>query len=170
METKYAGVPWWRVGPPAKRQSGIGGTFRMAIGLKFWGVRGSIACPGPGTMRYGGNTPCLEFHCAGHTIILDGGTGLRPFGDSIMKSGALLDADLFLSHCHLDHVSGLPFFAPLFATGNHLRIWAGNLPSDLDIKQALRTMMSPPLFPIDVESFKASIQYHDFRPGEVLKP
>jgi phosphoribosyl 1,2-cyclic phosphodiesterase len=121
-------------------------------------------------MRYGGNTPCLEFHCAGHTIILDGGTGLRPFGDSIMKSGALLDADLFLSHCHLDHVSGLPFFAPLFATGNHLRIWAGNLPSDLDIKQALRTMMSPPLFPIDVESFKASIQYHDFRPGEVLKP
>jgi phosphoribosyl 1,2-cyclic phosphodiesterase len=137
----------------------------MTINVKFWGVRGSIACPGPGTVRYGGNTPCLEVRCGGQTVIFDGGTGLRPFGDTVLKSGTVLDADLFLSHCHLDHVAGLPFFSPLFAPKHRLRIWAGNLPSDLPLKTALRTMMSPPLFPIDVESFRADIEYRDFRPG-----
>jgi len=142
----------------------------MTINVKFWGVRGSIACPGPGTVRYGGNTPCLEVRCGKHTIIFDGGTGLRPYGDEFLKSGALLDADLFLSHCHLDHVGGLPFFTPLFAPKHKLRIWAGNLPPDLPLKSALRTMMSPPLFPIDVESFRAEIEYHDFKPGTVMTP
>jgi phosphoribosyl 1,2-cyclic phosphodiesterase len=142
----------------------------MAIQLKFWGVRGSIACPGPGTVRYGGNTPCVEVRCGEHILIFDGGTGLRPFGDALLKAGATLDADLFLTHCHLDHVSGLPFFAPLFVENHHLRIWAGNLPADVSIKQALRTMMSPPLFPIDVESFKAHTEYRDFHPGDALQP
>jgi phosphoribosyl 1,2-cyclic phosphodiesterase len=142
----------------------------MTVNVKFWGVRGSIACPGPATVRYGGNTPCLEVRCGGQTLIFDGGTGLRPFGDAIMKSGTVLDADLFLSHCHLDHVAGLPFFAPLFAPKHKLRIWAGNLPPNLPLKTALRTMMSPPLFPIDVESFRADIEYRDFKPGTVMTP
>jgi phosphoribosyl 1,2-cyclic phosphodiesterase len=142
----------------------------MAIQLKFWGVRGSIACPGPATMRYGGNTPCVEVRCGDYVLILDGGTGLRPFGDALLKAGTTLDADLFLTHCHLDHVSGLPFFAPLFVKNHHLRIWAGNLPADVSIKQALRTMMSPPLFPIDVESFQARMEYRDFHPGDTLQP
>jgi len=142
----------------------------MAIQLKFWGVRGSIACPGPGTVRYGGNTPCIEVRCGQHTLILDGGTGLRPFGDALLKTGVTLNADLFLTHCHLDHVSGLPFFAPLFGKDHRLRIWAGSLPADVSIKQALRTMMSPPLFPIDVESFKANMEYRDFHPGDALEP
>jgi phosphoribosyl 1,2-cyclic phosphodiesterase len=148
----------------------LGVTFAMAVQLKFWGVRGSIACPGPGTIRYGGNTPCVEVRCGDYTLILDGGTGLRPFGDALLKDGATLDADLFLTHCHLDHVSGLPFFAPLFVKNHHLRIWAGNLPADVSIKQALRTMMSPPLFPIDVESFQARMEYRDFHPGDTLQP
>lgn len=148
----------------------MGVTFAMAIRLKFWGVRGSIACPGPDTLRYGGNTPCVEVRCGEHVLILDGGTGLRPLGDAILKTGAKLDADLFLTHCHLDHVSGLPFFAPLFMNNHHLRIWAGNLPADVSVKKALRTMMSPPLFPIDVESFKAAIEYLDFHPGDTLEP
>lgn len=142
----------------------------MAIQLKFWGVRGSIACPGPSTIRYGGNTPCIEVRCGKHILIFDGGTGLRPFGDALLKTGATLDADLFLTHCHLDHVSGLPFFAPLFAKNHSLRIWAGNLPADVSIKQALGIMMSPPLFPIDVESFQANMEYRDFRPGDLLEP
>ena len=153
-----------------KRRSTLGVTFAMAVQLKFWGVRGSIACPGPDTIRYGGNTPCVEVRCGEHTLILDGGTGLRPYGDALLKAGATLDADLFLTHCHLDHVSGLPFFAPLFAKNHHLRIWAGNLPATISIKQALRTMMSPPLFPIDVESFQARMEYRDFHPGDALEP
>jgi phosphoribosyl 1,2-cyclic phosphodiesterase len=142
----------------------------MGIHVKFWGVRGSIACPGPGTLRYGGNTPCIEVRCDEHTLIFDGGTGLRPYGDTVVKSASTLDADLFLSHCHLDHVAGLPFFAPLFAERHSLRIWAGNLPPDLPLKTALRTMMSPPLFPIDVESFRAEIEYRDFAPGAPMQP
>jgi phosphoribosyl 1,2-cyclic phosphodiesterase len=142
----------------------------MTIHVKFWGVRGSIACPGPETARYGGNTPCIEVRCGGHQIILDGGTGLRPFGNALSNAHTCLDADLFLSHCHLDHVSGLPFFAPLFAPQHTLRIWAGNLIPKFCLEKTLRTMMSPPLFPIEVESFKAAIAYHDFAPGAVLQP
>ena len=142
----------------------------MTIYVKFWGVRGSIACSGPETARYGGNTPCIEIKCGGHHIILDGGTGLRPLGNQLIAANAILDADLFLTHCHLDHVAGLPFFSPLFAPQHKLRIWAGNLIPKFNLEQTLRTMMSPPLFPIEVESFKAAIVYHDFAPGALHKP
>jgi phosphoribosyl 1,2-cyclic phosphodiesterase len=142
---------------------------KMRFRVKFWGVRGSIACPGPATARYGGNTPCLELRCGDRIIILDGGTGLRPLGDALLNANTTLDADLFLTHCHLDHVSGLPFFTPLFEKGHRLRIWAGNLLPRFNVEQALRTMMSPPLFPIEVESFKAKIEYRDFRAGETIE-
>ena len=142
----------------------------MTIHVKFWGVRGSIACPGPETARYGGNTPCIEVRCGKHQIILDGGTGLRPLGNALSGAGLVLDADLFLTHCHLDHVAGLPFFSPLFAPQHTLRMWAGNLIPKFCLEKTLRTMMSPPLFPIEVESFKAAIAYHDFTPGAVLQP
>ncbi len=141
----------------------------MRFCVKFWGVRGSIACPGPATARYGGNTPCLELRCGDRMLILDGGTGLRPLGDALLAANVAVDADLFLTHCHLDHVSGLPFFTPLFEKGHRLRIWAGNLLPKFSLEQALRTMMAPPLFPIEVESFKAKIEYHDFRAGETIK-
>ncbi len=142
---------------------------KMRFRVKFWGVRGSIACPGPGTARYGGNTPCLELRCGDRIIILDGGTGLRPLGDALLKADKTLDADLFLTHCHLDHVSGLPFFTPLFENGHRLRIWAGNLLPRFTLKQTLRTMMAPPLFPIEVESFKANIEYNDFLAGDTIE-
>jgi phosphoribosyl 1,2-cyclic phosphodiesterase len=142
----------------------------MSIKITFWGVRGSIACPGAAHARYGGNTPCIEVRCGDKIIIFDGGTGLRPLGDRFLHTGERLDADLFLSHLHLDHVSGLPFFTPMFAPGHRLRIWAGNLLPKFTLKQALRTMMSAPLFPIEVESFKAKIDYHDFHAGETITP
>jgi phosphoribosyl 1,2-cyclic phosphodiesterase len=142
----------------------------MSIHVKFWGVRGSIACPGPESVRYGGNTPCVEITCGSHRIILDGGTGLRPLGNALLSAGVKLDSDLFLTHCHFDHVAGLPFFTPLFNAGHKLRIWAGNLAPVFTLERALRTMMSPPLFPIEVESFKASIEYHDFTPGHIFQP
>jgi phosphoribosyl 1,2-cyclic phosphodiesterase len=142
------------------------GTMRFRV--KFWGVRGSIACPGPATARYGGNTPCLELRCGERIIILDGGSGLRPLGDDLLKTNTKIDADLFLTHVHLDHVAGLPFFTPLFRKGHQLRIWAGNLLPKFHLEKALRTMMSPPLFPIEVESFQAKIEYNDFRAGDTI--
>src|SRR3546814_1994080 len=88
-------------------------TDRPDFFVRFWGVRGSLACPGPETQRYGGNTSCLEIRCGGRLLIFDAGTGLRKFGESVKGDGPL-NADLFLPHTHLDHVVGLPFFAPFF--------------------------------------------------------
>ena len=136
--------------------------------IRFWGVRGSIPCPGPSTARFGGNTPCLEVRCGNRLIIFDGGTGLRELGNDLMKSGAPLDADILLSHCHIDHVNGIPFFAPFYSGANTFRIWAGHLLPNLNLEDALRSLMSHPLFPIEVEVFKADIRYRDFHAGETL--
>ena len=94
--------------------------------VRFWGVRGSIACPGPNTVRYGGNTSCLEIQCGDRALIFDAGTGLRGLGEALLSRGPV-DVDLFLTHTHFDHVCGLPFFAPLFIPGNKIRLAAGHL-------------------------------------------
>ena len=138
--------------------------------VRFWGVRGSIACPGPETIRYGGNTPCIEVHCGEHILIFDAGTGLRAMGNTLVKDSKVREVNLFLTHCHLDHVIGLPFFAPFFTEGYSVHIWAGNLLPGDNIEQVMRKLMSSPLFPVEVEIFKAKIEYHDFRSGDVLRP
>ena len=79
------------------------------ISVRFWGVRGSVACPGPGTARYGGNTPCVEIRCGEHLFILDAGTGIRPLGNMLVQSGLIHSFDILLSHCHIDHIVGFPF-------------------------------------------------------------
>jgi phosphoribosyl 1,2-cyclic phosphodiesterase len=138
--------------------------------VRFWGVRGSIACPGPSTIRYGGNTPCIEVRCGEHVLIFDAGTGLRPLGLELVKDKGIRQVDIFITHCHLDHVVGLPFFAPLFRKGFRVRVWAANLLPANSIERVMRMLMSSPLFPIQIEIFKAAIEFHDFRSGEVLHP
>ncbi|MBZ0140985.1 MAG: MBL fold metallo-hydrolase [Pseudorhodoplanes sp.] len=136
--------------------------------VRFWGVRGSIPCPGPATARFGGNTACVEVRCGDRLIICDGGTGIRALGDELMRSGAALDADILLSHCHIDHVGGLPFFAPFYSPAHRFRLWAGHLLPALTLEDALRSLMSHPLFPIEAEVFQADIGYRDFRAGESI--
>jgi phosphoribosyl 1,2-cyclic phosphodiesterase len=138
--------------------------------VRFWGVRGSIACPGPSTIRYGGNTPCIEVRCGEHVLVFDAGTGLRPLGLELVKDKSVHHVDIFITHCHLDHVVGLPFFAPLFRDGYSVRVWAGNLLPSNSIERVMRMLMSSPLFPIQIEIFKAAIEFHDFRSGDVLRP
>lgn len=138
--------------------------------IRFWGVRGSIACPGPDTIRYGGNTPCIEVRCGEHVVIFDAGTGLRPLGNALVRNPKIRDVDIFLTHCHLDHVTGLPFFAPFFIDSYKVRVWAGNLLPDSSVEQVMRKIMSSPLFPVEVEVFKAATEYRDFRSGDVLHP
>lgn len=140
------------------------------LSVTFRGVRGSIACPGPGTVRYGGNTPCVEVRCGDRLIIFDGGTGIRELGDELLASGQMLDADIFLSHCHIDHIGGLPFFAPFYEKGHLFRIWAGHLTPPATTRDALSQMMREPLFPIGLKAFNAEIEYRDFRAGETLTP
>ena len=135
--------------------------------VRFWGVRGSIACGGADYVRYGGNTSCIEMRCGAHRFIFDAGTGLRALGETLQ---APVDADLFFSHSHWDHIIGLPFFRPAYSPDNRFVIWGGHLAPDSTIEQALRQAMKTPLFPVPLDIFKARVTFHDFRPGQTLEP
>jgi phosphoribosyl 1,2-cyclic phosphodiesterase len=143
---------------------------QLAFSATFWGVRGSIPVPGPSTVRYGGNTPCVELRCGDHLMIFDAGTGIRALGDLLDTHPPPLHFDIFLSHTHTDHINGLPFFGPAFRAQNTLRIWAGHLLPDHTIKQVLDTMMSDPLFPIPIDAFAADLAFIDFHTHETLNP
>ncbi len=133
--------------------------------VRFWGVRGSIACSCPSTSGYGGNTSCLEVRCGDRLLILDCGTGLRYLG-RFMEAHGDTSADILLTHTHFDHICGVPFFTPLFTEGNRFRLWAGHLMPDLTIHDALKAMMVPPFFPVPPEIFKAELAFEDFQAGE----
>ncbi len=137
--------------------------------MTFWGVRGSIACPGHKYERYGGNTSCLEVRCGPHLVVFDAGTGLRPLGDKLKAEGAH-DVDLFLTHSHLDHIVGVPFFPPLFDPACKVRFWAGHLLPDRRLRDVICTMMVAPLFPVPIDIFAATTSFNDFSAGEVLRP
>lgn len=137
--------------------------------VRFWGVRGSIACPGPETTRFGGNTPCIEIRCGSRVLIFDAGTGLRHLGAALAADG-ISDIDLFLSHAHIDHVVGFPFFCYLFKPENKLRVWSGHLDDGKTTESVLRQLMAEPLFPVPVDIFTADVSFHDFTAGDTLAP
>lgn len=141
-----------------------------AVTVRFWGVRGTMAAPGNATLRYGGNTACVELRCGEHLIILDAGTGLRPLGDALAQAGGPVTADLFCSHTHYDHICGLSTFAPLYQAGNEVRVWAGHLPPPGSIGEVFRTILSAPLLPDLMTFFQANVRFTDFTAGEALAP
>ncbi|ANK82685.1 MAG: MBL fold metallo-hydrolase [Rhizobiales bacterium NRL2] len=137
--------------------------------VRFWGVRGSIACSAPDVIRYGGNTSSLEVRAGERLLVFDGGSGLRYLGKQLAAQPPG-DADLFLTHTHFDHVCGLPFFVPFFIPGWKFRVWAGHLLPALTLERVLHDMMIAPLFPVPPTIFNADIDYRDFRAGEELVP
>ena len=138
--------------------------------VRFWGVRGSVPCPGNGTARYGGNTACVDVRCGDRLLVFDAGTGSRVLGNSLVQSADDVQADIFLGHCHVDHIAGLPFFAPAYRPTSRIRVWAGNLLPERALSQVARTVMSEPLFPGGAGIFKANITFRDFHAGQVLQP
>ena len=135
----------------------------MSFTLRFWGTRGSIPSPGPGTVRYGGNTPCVELRTAdGWLIILDAGTGIRELGRSLLEreNGGPVAGDIFLTHAHWDHIQGIPFFAPIFQPGNHFTIW-GSKTLETSIDRVIRDQMSPVVFPVSFEEVNARIDFRE---------
>lgn len=143
-------------------------TLNPNILVTFWGVRGSIASPGPRTQRYGGNTPCIEIDCGGHIVIIDAGTGLRPLGVKLAQQAKSNNLDLLFTHTHMDHLIGLPFFAPAYNPSNTIRFWAGHLLPERSLKGACEHLMSDPLFPVPTDVFKAKISFIDFEENSII--
>jgi phosphoribosyl 1,2-cyclic phosphodiesterase len=139
----------------------------VTITLKFWGTRGSIPTPGPGTARYGGNTACLTITDGSHLVILDAGSGLRPLGHELMtRRGGPLSADILISHTHWDHIQGLPFFKPLSAAGNEFCIY-GAAQNGVGLEEILRRQMDPMVFPVPLTALAARLKVTEIEPGEL---
>ena len=105
--------------------------------VRFWGVRGSIATPGPATARYGGNTSSIEVRCGARLLMFDAGTGMRYLGGKLLGESPL-ESNIFFTHTHFDHVCGLPFFKPFFQPQNSFRLWAGHLGWYITLHRVLR--------------------------------
>jgi phosphoribosyl 1,2-cyclic phosphodiesterase len=135
--------------------------------VRFWGVRGSVPCPGPETVRYGGNTSCLEVRCGARLLILDAGTGLRLL-DAALAREAPLDADLLMTHTHLDHVCGWPYFRALSRPDTRLRAWAGHLKPPHSLEAVLSRFLEDPATPVHNGNVGAAIDWRHFTIGETL--
>lgn len=135
--------------------------------VRFWGVRGSIPCPGPSYQRYGGNTPCVEMRCGDQILVFDAGTGIRPLGQALIKEQEL-DANIFFSHSHLDHIIGFPFFAPAFNPKNKFTIWSAVFDQQIPIREVFSKLTSSPMFPVSFEIFNAQFDFPTFEPGDII--
>ena len=135
--------------------------------IRFWGVRGSIAAPGPETAGVGGNTSCVEVRCGATRIVLDAGTGLRRLGDSILAEQTPADVSILLSHFHWDHIQGLPFFVPAYLPSTKLAVF-GAVGSKMTVKEALERQMSAPHFPVELGDLGAQTSWNELRPGQAF--
>jgi phosphoribosyl 1,2-cyclic phosphodiesterase len=130
------------------------------VRIRIWGCRGSIAAPGPDTVRYGGNTSCVQVTLSdGSLLMLDAGTGARPLGIELMRDPPPR-IDLLLTHLHVDHLEGLGAFEPIWSPGIELHVWGPPSPvSSLD--ERIATYFSPPLFPVHLSEVPATTVFHD---------
>ena len=138
--------------------------------VRFWGVRGSIASPGPHTVRYGGNTTCIEIRTDNNElIILDAGTGIFPLSQTLLAEMPIT-ANVLITHSHWDHIQGLPFFIPNFIPGNSLRLHGGFDPvSGKGIEQVMSVQLQYSYFPVREEEMKGRIEYVTLSPGEPVQ-
>ncbi len=131
--------------------------------LKFWGTRGSIPAPGKDTVRYGGNTPCVEVRLSNNNLVIfDAGTGIRALGDKLIASGESVRAYLVISHPHWDHIQGFPFFKPAFISGNEFTI-VGPQSRHVTLRQMMAHLMDKAYFPIQLHKLKANIKFMPMR-------
>ena len=135
--------------------------------VRFWGVRGSYPTPGPHTVRYGGNTTCVEIEAGSHTLILDAGSGIIRLGEDLLRraAGRELDVALFITHGHGDHLIGLPFFAPLYELTTRITFFAPRL-AGRDVEELVTPLMSPPYFPVDMRRLPSRRTFHTLTGAE----
>ncbi len=137
--------------------------------VRFWGVRGSVPSPGPETVRYGGNTSCIEILVDGKNLIFDGGTGIRMLGKTL-QAQAPSTYQLFFTHYHWDHIQGVPFFLPVFTAENSFHIYGqvppgGNQRMEEHFNEHVLHLNSP----VPIKEIEASLHYHDLTCGKPFK-
>ncbi|MGE5371504.1 MAG: MBL fold metallo-hydrolase [Solirubrobacterales bacterium] len=139
---------------------------KQQMNIVFWGVRGSRPVPGPDTVIFGGNTACVEIRIGERLIILDAGTGICNLGSALMRRGHV-QADLFITHTHWDHIQGFPFFAPAFQSGNRFVIY-GEGKMNKNFPALMRGQMIYEHFPVSIEQMGAHFEFHEIAPGMCL--
>ncbi len=134
------------------------------IVVSYWGVHGTLPVPGPGTLRYGGNTPCISITAGGEPLfVFDCGSGIKKLSDRIMASKAQrFSARIFISHPHWDHINTVPFFGPLYVRGNQVEIY-GPYQGDLTIERVVSAQMEGVYFPVTIREFGAHLVFRDLR-------
>lgn len=132
--------------------------------IKFWGTRGSNPVSGPEYTRFGGNTACLEVRHGTDRIIIDAGNGIRPLG-TLLELEKTKTIHLFLSHTHWDHVTGFPFFSPLYQEDVELVIWSP-IGFEKSTKELFTDMLAYAYFPVRLEDIRAKITFNDLREGQ----
>ena len=148
------------------RLLGAGRDEREALmQARVWGCRGSLAAPGPDTVRYGGNTSCVEVRLdSGPMLVLDAGTGMRPLSVAI-DHDPVDELHIMLTHLHMDHLQGLGFFRPLFRPGETCT--CGDRLARAEPRRPHRAYLSPPLFPVCLGDIPARVTFHDAAEGAV---
>jgi len=136
--------------------------------LRFWGVRGSVPVPGPETVRYGGNTACVEVRAGGQILILDAGTGLRALGEALSAEfdARAIRASLLITHPHWDHVQGFPFFKPIYDATTQLRVLGFPVGGE-GLATIFSRQMAPPYFPLSLSQLPAQVQFDELTAMEL---
>jgi phosphoribosyl 1,2-cyclic phosphodiesterase len=129
------------------------------VKVRFWGTRGSIATPGPATLKYGGNTSCVEVRTKGHILVFDAGTGIHNLGIQLQKEfpSTPITVHIFISHTHWDHIQGFPFFLPAYGLQNRIIIY-GPPGRDKTLRQIMRMQMDSDYFPVAIGDMNANIE------------
>lgn len=135
--------------------------------VQFWGVRGSIPCPGSNTVRYGGNTPCVAMQAGGKHLIFDCGTGVHVLGQSLL-SQMPVEGHIFFTHSHWDHIQGFPFFTPAFIKDNEFHIYGAIAPDGSTIEQRLNDQMLHPNFPVPLQIMQAKLSFYNVKAGQPI--
>jgi phosphoribosyl 1,2-cyclic phosphodiesterase len=142
---------------------------KQPLTVRFWGTRGSVSTPGPAARQFGGDTACVEVSNGANALVFDAGSGIRRLGLTFAER-RIRSADIFFSHCHYDHIIGLPFFSPLFDPAIEVTLWSGHLHGRMTTRQMVEEFMRAPFFPVRPEVFNPHTRYVDFAPGDTLRP
>lgn len=135
--------------------------------VQFWGVRGKVSAPGKETVRYGGNTSCVEMRVGSKRLIFDGGSGLRLLGNHLLRQMPL-EAYLFFTHCHWDSIQGFPFFTPAFIPGNCFHIYGAKATNGDSIEKRLGRQMLAPNFPVPLQVMQSELKFYELGSGDKI--